>query len=222
MADEKDLKRTRNVGKKEDSFKKERRGVGGGPEPELIIVLGLFLVIFGGGLLAYLSNLLGNISLFGQSPFLQDTLPRIRTILQWVAFLSIIGISYVLIQFERLRRKRILEMKAVVLKEGPAGDIRWQRIVTLAESDNPSDRKVAIVEADNLLDELVTKMGYSGESLGEKLKSIEVGNFTTLDDAWEAHKSRNRIAHQNEEVTRRETRRVISLYDRVFREFEYI
>jgi len=72
------------------------------------------------------------------------------------------------------------------------------------------------------LDAVVTRLGYSGDTVGEKLKNIEESEFATLNDAWEAHKVRNEIAHENIDISREDAIRVIMLYERVFREFEYI
>jgi transposase len=60
--------------------------------------------------------------------------------------------------------------------------------------------------------------------MGERMKAIEKSDFNTIDDAWEAHKARNNIAHQGGgfALNQREARRIISLYERVFREFQLI
>ncbi|MDP6571846.1 MAG: hypothetical protein QF747_03360, partial [Patescibacteria group bacterium] len=85
-------------------------------------------------------------------------------------------------------------------------------------SDNQNDWRLAIIEADTILDDMVTTMGYKGEGIGEKLKQIEKSDFNTLDQAWDAHKVRNTIAHggSNYVLTQREARRVIGLYKQVF------
>ncbi len=101
---------------------------------------------------------------------------------------------------------------------------RWERITGHLESEKESDWRLAVLEADIMLDEFVTHLGYQGDSLGEKLKRIEKSDFTTLDSAWEAHAVRNRIAHEGAAfaLTEREAKRVIKLYEEVFREFKYI
>lgn len=101
---------------------------------------------------------------------------------------------------------------------------RWERVQSHLNSDRESDWRLAILEADVLLDEMVTTMGYHGDSLGEKLKGIEKSDFTTLDFAWEAHAVRNRIAHEGVAftLTEREAKRVSKLYEDVFNEFKYI
>ena len=106
----------------------------------------------------------------------------------------------------------------------PEVNKRWDHVLELLGSGNPNDWRLAVLEADIMLDELVTRMGYQGEGLGDKLKNIEKADFRTLDDAWEAHKIRNIIAHKGSDyvLTRREAKRVIELFSRVFEEFHYV
>ena len=97
---------------------------------------------------------------------------------------------------------------------------RWQNILKLVESENKNDWRMAIMDADNLLDEILIEQGYSGTNLGERLKSAD---FDTLQNAWEAHKVRNSIAHDsNFDLSKRETKRVIQNYSLVFNEFYYL
>lgn len=97
---------------------------------------------------------------------------------------------------------------------------RWEKILAHAHSENPGEWRLAIIEADVMLEELLRASGYVGEGIGEMLKSVGEGDMIPLDEAWEAHKVRNRIAHdgQSYELTERETHRVISLFEKIFRE----
>jgi hypothetical protein len=101
---------------------------------------------------------------------------------------------------------------------------KWQKIVAHANSENPAEWRVAIMEADIMLEELLRASGYIGEGVGELLKSVDPSDMLTLDAAWEAHKVRNRIAHSGTDfdLTDRETRRIISLFESVFKEFGLI
>jgi hypothetical protein len=89
------------------------------------------------------------------------------------------------------------------------------------ESSNPNDWKLAIIEADIILDDILKKQGYAGNSLGERLKSIAPSQLESLQDAWEAHKVRNNIAHQGADfiLTQRLAQETITKYQRVFTEF---
>jgi len=106
----------------------------------------------------------------------------------------------------------------------PVVNERWQKVIIHINSENPNDWKLAILECDIILQEILEKMGYMQESIGDKLKSIEPSDFTNIEAAWEAHKIRNQIAHEGSDflINEREAKRVIGLYELVFREFEYI
>jgi hypothetical protein len=101
---------------------------------------------------------------------------------------------------------------------------RWARVEEHINSENPSDWKFAILEADIILDDLLTAMGYHGETMADKLKGIEKSDFQTIDLAWEGHKIRNSIAHEGADflIAEREAKRVIALYKAVFDEFHFI
>lgn len=81
--------------------------------------------------------------------------------------------------------------------------------------------RIGIMEADNMLQEVLHNKGYQGDSLGEMLK---VSNFQTVQLAWDAHGVRNRIAHEGSDfvLTEREAKRVFTLYESVFRELKAI
>ena len=101
---------------------------------------------------------------------------------------------------------------------------KWIQIENLMQSHNVSEWKVAILEADILLYDMLTQMGYEGDSIGEILKNVDKANFVTIDDAWKAHRIRNIIAHEgaNYELSREEAERTIRLFKRVFDEFYFV
>lgn len=102
--------------------------------------------------------------------------------------------------------------------------IRWKSVIEHVNSDNSNDWRQAILEADVLLDTAITSRGYTGDGIGEKMKQINRSDINSIDHAWEAHKVRNRVAHEgsNFELTQREAKRVIGLYEKVFVELKHI
>jgi hypothetical protein len=101
---------------------------------------------------------------------------------------------------------------------------RWAYIRELIESPQQSDWRQAIIEADIMLDEMLSKLGYEGASVGDKLKTANQSHFHTLDDAWTAHRVRNDIAHQGStyQLSDHIAYRTINQYENVFREFNEI
>lgn len=150
-----------------------------------------------------------------------------------LAVLFAIGIVYCRIRISQIRKEEnerlygetnVPEPAVRETEEGEVKNPRWKRVHSLMDSDEEGDWRRAILEADILLDEMLSNMGYAGESIGEKLKQVERSDFQSLDTAWEAHKMRNAIAHEGESfaLTHRQARRVINLYEQVFTEFYYI
>lgn len=100
---------------------------------------------------------------------------------------------------------------------------RWVNVEKRIASNHPSDWKLAVIEADAIMDDLLKRMGYEGITMGDRLKQIEPSDFESLQDVWKAHKLRNRIAHEPETaITKSEVEYIISLYKRGLEEFEYI
>ena len=114
--------------------------------------------------------------------------------------------------------------KDTIQEGAPKQNIKWERIISHLNSQNPNDWKFAILEADIMLNDLLDTLNYPGSTMADKLKVVNPGDFKSIEGAWEAHKIRNVIAHEgaNFVLSDREARRVIDLYKTVFEEFEII
>jgi len=97
---------------------------------------------------------------------------------------------------------------------------RWAHVRELIESSSESDWRQAILEADIILDDMLTRLGYQGSTIGDKLKQADPNHFHTIRDAWEAHIVRNDIAHRGSafELTDHIAYRTILQYENVFKE----
>lgn len=114
--------------------------------------------------------------------------------------------------------------RTVAAEDVPATHLRWHRVLEHANSDDEHKWRLAILEADIMLNELLDLQGYKGETMAEKMKQVNRATFNSIDDAWDAHKVRNRVAHEGVEkpLHEREKNHVINLYERVFKEFGFI
>ena len=163
----------------------------------------------------------------GMSPeSLQVFVFYLKIFLSFLSVFFIIIIVYSLVRIYEIRRgeKKSLESAAPLESEPTPQNDRWQIVLNHVNSANPAEWRLAILEADNMLDEMVRRMGYQGKDLGERLKAIEPSDFSHINSAWEAHKVRNKIAHEGSEffLSQREARRIVGLYEQVFKEFEFI
>ena len=144
----------------------------------------------------------------------------------FVIILSVAGITYLLLRLRRVRAQEYEKYKAVDIEgEGAkARQVQWEIILKHMGSENHAEWKLGILEADNILDELLEERGYRGETLGDRLKFAESKGLKTLNDAWEAHKARNIIVHEEatSPLNKRDARKIIDLYEKVFKELGYL
>lgn len=140
-----------------------------------------------------------------------------------LSFLSLVVIVYTMLKLFELRKAEEKEYGTLLLAPEKAGgsNPRWKHIQLLMGGDTQSEWKEAIIEADIMLDDMLTRQGYTGSGVGEKLQQVERSDFATLQDAWEAHKVRNQIAHEGSAFDLSPTlaQRTIARYEAVFREF---
>ncbi len=98
---------------------------------------------------------------------------------------------------------------------------RWEKILSRLEDGNPSQYKVAVLEADAFADEILSGIGYKGATMAEKLEGIHPGQLETKDDITEAHQIRNRIVHEADFVISREdAEKCLDSYRKFFDEVE--
>jgi len=146
-------------------------------------------------------------------------------------FISLILASfmtYCIVQLTRIRRREEQRFAAaaasVAARNVPVTHLRWDRIMGEIHSESEKSWRLAILEADIMLGELLDSLGYKGETMADKMRAVERANFHTIDLAWEAHRARNRIAHESSEtpLNPRDVRHTIDLYQKVFREFQFV
>lgn len=182
----------------------------------------------------YFFRLLYNLLYGENSPITYESLyATLAHVWLWVIVigytLSVAGllvVIYALVRLFELRKREGAYYKTLIaspLTSG-AGNPRWKHIESLMNGVSASEWREAITEADIMLEDLLTQKGYTGAGVGEKLKSASRATFHTLDDAWEAHKVRNQIAHEGSLFNLSESlaQRTISRYEAVFREFNAI
>ncbi|MBI2055627.1 MAG: hypothetical protein HYT42_01915 [Candidatus Sungbacteria bacterium] len=96
---------------------------------------------------------------------------------------------------------------------------QWQEVNKKLESNNPTDWNFAVIRADSAFDSVLKEKGVSGETMGERLKNLDLLPLNTLNNVWEAHKIRNRIAHETDHVlTYEEARRAVRYFEEALKE----
>lgn len=156
---------------------------------------------------------------------------KIIGLLKYLIILLTLGLIYFIYRLykgittlgKEEREKLYPKREVLPVDEKPVNK-SWQKILELSLSQNESDWRLAIIEGDIMLANLLENLGIPGDGVGEKLKNVNPADFRTVNNAWEAHKVRNNIAHEGGDylLNQREVNRVVELYKTVFEEFKVI
>lgn len=100
-------------------------------------------------------------------------------------------------------------------------DAEWKKTIKRLEGATEADYKLAIIEADGMLDEVLKKLGFRGESLGDRLKATTVEVISNLDDVWKAHNVRSSIVRDpNYQLNLEETKKTLAIYEKAFKSLD--
>ena len=192
----------------------------------VLYILSFILTMLGGALNIVTRNLTPGSVLAQISEF--PPVAGLIGFLKMVAYIStpiLIGlIAWVISEFHKLRREMATITPAgpeisPIPSSGGALQARWDEISNHLASTSEAEWKFAVIEADKLLDDALRSAGYPGETMGERLMSIERSQLRTLDGLWDAHKTRNRLVHDANYFLRyTEAKRVVLVYEETLKE----
>lgn len=192
------------------------------PEPVFLNLEYIFFLLY--------RNFSGAIDYFLTGAFWHD----IRVLATIIVILLIAAILYCLVRLHEIKeaqkKKDKPEMPAPGAITAGAAAIAiskneaWEAMRRRMLSDDEAEWRLGIIEADIMLDRVLSQKGYQGETLSDKLKQIGSDKLASVQLAWEAHKVRNRIAHEGGDfvLTRPEARKVLSYFEAVFQELGVI
>ncbi|MFH1392586.1 MAG: hypothetical protein ABIG90_02845 [bacterium] len=163
---------------------------------------------------------------FWHSPWPQRLLLGTKIIFLLFSVFLIISIIIVTLQSRPfLEESWFMTFKGVDVPLLTPGKLRrkWQIIKKRLQSRDESNYKMAVVEADKILDNLLERAGYPGKSLGDRLKRLTPAQFSNLDALWQAHKLRNNIVHDIEtEVKFHQAQEAVEAIQKALDELEAI
>lgn len=176
-------------------------------------------------LLAQLQNLIptSTINMFGRESFSWYTshLPLFKTI-GFISSCIFIGLTIFFAVRTGWIATRVDRVQDVILKSNvpKKRSIKiWQRVQSHFYAGDDNSLKLAILEADKILDEALRLAGFRGESLGDRLKKLDEAKLPNLQDVWEAHKLRNRLVHEADfKLNRNTAERALAVYEQAFKD----
>ena len=199
--------------------------------PEAVILL---VILLSAAYPAFLV-ITGNISNFFQDPYIQRFIFIYKVFAAIVTIVAVLGIIYVAIKamaYEPpVSKKKALRAADEELRTMNAtstthatGPFRgeWNSIRERLKEASDSEAGLIILEADGLVDRALQHMRITGETMGERLKSISGEEFKGTQDFWDAHKIRNELAHGEKQATYIDAMLVVDKYEKGLKELGLI
>lgn len=99
---------------------------------------------------------------------------------------------------------------------------KWGEIEDIAKFDKEMYYKMAIIEADKLLDSVFKQMGTPGSTMAERLRFL-IYKYPKLKSVWEAHSIRNNISHDSDYVLYKSSaKKALSIYKSALKELNIL
>lgn len=99
----------------------------------------------------------------------------------------------------------------------------WKKIIDLIETDDPHNYRIAIIQADDLLSEVLSQLGYKGDTIEQQLEKTGEYLISNKEDVIKAHKIREDLIYDPAfQITKDKAKEIISIYETALRDLEYI
>ena len=141
-----------------------------------------------------------------------------------IFFPALVFSIYRILQTKRKHKENFLRIFELAKEPEKVNRQWWDDITDHIASENGAQWKLALIDSDKILEDALREAGYVGVGVGEMLKDAEAKHgFNSLQDAWEAHKTRNRIAHETGfQLTKHEAKSAVERYRRAFQDLGYL
>ncbi|MDP3954103.1 MAG: hypothetical protein Q8Q06_01635 [bacterium] len=148
------------------------------------------------------------------------SITKIIAIVITFIFIAILGYIFYRVQgLIKMRAKQAAESLNPPASAVSAYDARWEEIKNHANSFNTAEWKLAVIEADKLVDTALKAAGFPGETMGEMLTLIKSEQLPEIGNLWEAHKLRNLLVHDpSYEMRHNDAIAAVEVFERIIRE----
>lgn len=92
-------------------------------------------------------------------------------------------------QLEKEKAKKIPTLRDALTHE------RWQSMLKKFALGTPESMRIAIIEADALVDTTLKGMDIEGDHLADRLSNLETEDIKSMNRVWRAHRLRNDLVH---------------------------
>lgn len=100
---------------------------------------------------------------------------------------------------------------------------KWNKIESRLESGNYSEYKLAIIEADKIVDKIFSSMNLKGKDMVERIENLKPDQLEGDEELKETHKIRNKIINDPSfNVEKGEVKRILDVYAKFLIDNEFM
>lgn len=99
----------------------------------------------------------------------------------------------------------------------------WSSLREQSQSEDSSERKLAIIEADGMLADVLREMGYDGDSLEDVLEEVSKEIVPNKEDLIEAHRTRRDLVYDpNLNLPQEDARGMMDTYEETLKDLQLL
>lgn len=99
----------------------------------------------------------------------------------------------------------------------------WRQILKRLKTEESINWKLAVLEADKIMDEILKMSGYRGDTVHDRFKQVAPEILSNIERVHQAHRVRDRIAREPDFIiTKEEAIEVVKVYEQAFKELGLI
>lgn len=173
-----------------------------------------------------IDNLIQTINSFISTPYFHIAFLILKIIFIIAFFCLLGGIIYFLLKTDFLK-VYILEDLIEFLSFKPYGmaksQKRWSKIRERLRSNDEDDFKVAVIEANLFLNELLKEKGCEGIDVKEKLERLGEDVISNFDDFLEVYKTYKFVSEDpSYHLTKKEAERFLDVYEAIMKDLGFL
>ena len=163
---------------------------------------------------------------FFQSPWVRVSLLTLKILMGTIGLFCIAFIIFVVAKTQWLKFNIVQDFNEF-WKFKPYGfrrrEKQWKAIMQRLETNNQQEYKLSILEADHILDEILTKLGIGGVSVDERIQKIPPSMLPETEDLQATHQIRNAIvANPDYQISEQEAEKILETYGTILRNLDII
>jgi len=159
---------------------------------------------------------------FFQSEFFRQSFLIAQIVSYFILIYFIVAIVYYMRKSGWLKYRYTIDMKEVATFSSATerkSERQWLVIEKKLESASESEWKLAVTEAENLLDETMRRAGFLGDTFGERMQHIEPDQLKNIEDVKQVHEIRNNVVHNPDYMLGLdEAKKVLNVYEESLKE----